>query len=376
MLHWWEWLGGLRAAIACACIGFVAVLTSCSRAAPPVPAEVTPTAFVDDELFAEIEPIHGDSEIRGPYAGSEIVIKTKDRVAGAIDSVVWNGKEFIDSADHGRQLQSASNFQVDDKFIPETYNPTEAGSLSDGAGPKSTSQLRQLVANGNTLNSSIRMAYWLRPKEFSAGHPAKNTKILSDHLVSKEVVIGYRHWDNVIPIKVQFVFPYDKKYRMGQFEILTGYMPAEFDTYWKFDNAQNKLVPLSDGPGEQGAPVVLANSAATHAMGIWFPTDQYNAIPGLGFGRFRFPAEKVNKWNLVLRKNYEHAEPDPMKLMQEGFMAFVIVGDLKSVEKTMAELTDYVKVRKPGNWSYLDRKPGERPERHYMGTDRSLDKTK
>ena len=52
----------------------------------------------------------GHAVIRAKAGPSEIVITTTPRLAGAIHSVAWNGKEFIDSTDHGRQLQSAANF--------------------------------------------------------------------------------------------------------------------------------------------------------------------------------------------------------------------------------------------------------------------------
>src|SRR5947209_10853729 len=88
------------------------------------------------------EPPPGEAVIRGTAGPSEIVITTTSRLAGAIHSLTWNGKEFIDSADHGRQLQSASSFaDKAGRHNAETYNPTEAGSRKDGAGPGSSSRL-------------------------------------------------------------------------------------------------------------------------------------------------------------------------------------------------------------------------------------------
>lgn len=358
-------------ALICAILGLGIGLVGFGRKAPAVPPEVTPVAATDEDLFDEIDPVNGDAEIRGMFANSPIVLKTRTRVAGAVDSIVWNGKEFIDSTDHGRQMQSASNFQVDDKFIPETYNPTEAGSMADGIGPKSTSQLRFLDARGGYLKTSIRMAYWLGPNEQSAGHPAKNTKILSDHVVQKTMTIGYRHWDNVIAIHVRFQFPFKKEYRMGQFEYLTGYMPEEFGTYWKFDPKEGKLLPLSDGPGEQECPVVMATESGSHAMGIFYPTDEFNSLFKVGFGRFRFPLEKVNKWNIVGRNT---ADPNEMLSISRGnafLYCFVVIGTLQDVEKTMRELADYCKYRNQANWSYFDRDPNNEKRIRYMGTDRS-----
>ncbi|MFX7820800.1 hypothetical protein ABTK26_21005, partial [Acinetobacter baumannii] len=76
-----------------------------------------------------------------------------------IHSLTWNGKEFIDSADHGRQLQSAINLDCGKAIRAETFNPTEAGSRRDGAGPTSSSRLLKLSAKGNTLETLSRMAF-------------------------------------------------------------------------------------------------------------------------------------------------------------------------------------------------------------------------
>merc|ERR550534_1594289 len=47
--------------------------------------------------------------IRSPeeVEGSYVYLSTSSRVAGAIDSLVWRDKEFINGWDHGRQLQCA-----------------------------------------------------------------------------------------------------------------------------------------------------------------------------------------------------------------------------------------------------------------------------
>jgi hypothetical protein len=135
----------------------------------------------------------GNASIRARAGPSDIVITTTERVAGAIHSLTWNGMEFIDSVDHGRQLQSASNLDNGTPIACETYNPTEAGSRRDGRGANSTSRLISLRAASNTLETVSRMAFWLAPGEDSAGNPAKNTTPLSSHLLAKKVRIGYRH---------------------------------------------------------------------------------------------------------------------------------------------------------------------------------------
>src|SRR4029079_13079866 len=126
--------------------------SSCARRAAPGPAD-----------GAGADAPDGNATIRAPAGSSEIVITTTARLAGAIHSLTWNGQEFIDSADHGRQLQSASNFDAGSAFTPEAFNPTEAGSVDDGAGPKSSSRLLHLIAKDNQLQTTNQMAFWLSP---------------------------------------------------------------------------------------------------------------------------------------------------------------------------------------------------------------------
>ncbi|MFM8826109.1 MAG: hypothetical protein ACKOFT_03410, partial [Actinomycetota bacterium] len=101
-------------------------------------ARLVVTAAVGFGVEPGADRVSGDAVIRGAAGGSEIVITTTSRLAGAIHSLTWNGREFIDSLDHGRQLQSASNLDVDGRFHNETFNPTEAGAERDMDGPTST----------------------------------------------------------------------------------------------------------------------------------------------------------------------------------------------------------------------------------------------
>ena len=277
----------------------------------------------------------GNAVIRAPVGDSEIVITTTSRLAGAIHSLTWNGKEFIDSTDHGRQLQSASNFDAGSPFTPETFNPTEAGSVDDGAGPKSSSRLLHLVARDNFLQTTNQMAFWLSPTGKSAGNPAKNLTVVSDHLLTKRVQIGYKQMPNLIQYDVSFGVPVGEKHSYAQFEAVTGYMPAEFDAFWGYNNQTKELEPLSDGPGEQPLPVILATADGSHAMGAVARDPTPSGMTGPGYGRFRFRPERVVKWNCVYRR---HDGAAGIPVADFAFRQFVIVGNLAAVRQSMVEL--------------------------------------
>jgi hypothetical protein len=277
-------------------------------------------------------PSSGNATIRGKFGDSEIVITTTDRLAGAIHSLTWNGQEFIDSDDHGRQLQSAASFDcaLESKFCAECYNPTEAGSRLDGAGDKSSSKLVRLRVEGNELSSTTLMAFWLAPGEESSGRPALNDQILSQHLVSKRVRIGYKEFPNVLDYQVTFTVPEGERHTFAQFEALTGYMPAEFSRFMKLRDGV--LEPLDDGPGEQAFPVVFATESGTHAMGVFSPDQPSHGYEHAGYGRFRFAAEKVVKWNCVFR--LRNAQDIPTG--EHRFRLFVAVGTQEDVRRSLA----------------------------------------
>ena len=277
----------------------------------------------------------GHAVIRGAAGGSEIVITTTPRLAGAIHSLTWGGKEFIDSTDHGRQLQSASNFDAGLAPISaETYNPTEAGSVDDGAGPTSSSRLLHMLSGPNYLQSTTQMAFWLPPGGSSSGQPARNHRVLSNHLLTKRVYIGQSRLPHAISYDVTFSLPIGEKHTEAVFEALTGYMPAEFSEFLYYDKTTGHCVPLSDGPGEQSAPVVLSVPGGSHAMGIFVPAPSGSNLIGPRYGRFRLDTAKVVKWNCVFRQT----APDGVLPSDYTFRMLVLVGNLEMVRSAMTQL--------------------------------------
>lgn len=292
--------------------------------------------------FAQVlladNPPDGNAIIRHKAGNSEIVITTTNRLAGAIHSLTWNGKEFIDSFDHGRQLQSAASFNcsLPGEFWAERFNPTEAGSRSDGVGATSSSKLLSLRAAGNELQTTTRMAFWLAPGQKSSDRPALNDKVLSDHLISKQVRIGYQNHDNVIEYKTTFTVPPGEQHTFAQFEALTGYMPPEFETFWTLNPKSGKLSPIDDGPGEQNLPVILSTKDGQYAMGVFSPEQPSPGFKHAGYGRFRFPAAKVVKWNCVFRVHNKQGIPAG----EYPFRVFVAVGTREDVRQALASLTE------------------------------------
>lgn len=89
------------------------------------------------------------------------------RFAGAISSLTYRNVQYVDVADHGREIQSA--VQVDD--LGECFNPTEAGSEADRRAATSSSLLLSISNTGNVLRTVTRPAFWLAPGQ-NYGRPS------------------------------------------------------------------------------------------------------------------------------------------------------------------------------------------------------------
>jgi len=281
-------------------------------------------------------PPNGDTTISAMVGGSPLVIQTFSYLAGAIGSLTWRGKEFIDRDDHGRELQSASHFDN----LGECYNPTEAGSTVDG--PTSTSILQALNATANVLTSQTQMAFWLlpgtnygRPCSPSVPHTtAQNSHALSNHILDKAVTIGFAGLDHVIEYLVTFTVPANEQHDSAIFEVLTGYMQPEFSSFWRYSPVTGVLSPLDYGPGEQNQPVILATPDGEYAMGVYSPDLPQDEFPAAGYGRWSVIPDTV-KWNCVFR------EINGVPPGQYIYRCYVVVGTLDDVRDSMDQLYAY-----------------------------------
>jgi len=295
-----------------------------TRAAAIARSAATPAALL---LAAGLAcAANGDLSVTAPASGSQLTVKTCARFAGAVCSVVFRDKEFIDTRDNGRLLQSASSF--DD--YGECFNPTEGGTERDRFG--STSVLKGARVEENRIMTQADMAYWLRPEQdYPRGcgrrkdiKHAVNRSPVSGHVLSKEIVVGLPGFPNVIEHRVTYQVP--ASYASAVFEASTGYMPKEFSLALYFDPATGEEKEAGDRQGEQAHPVILATPDRRYAMGVYSPRlPQGNR----GYGRFRFP--DVVKWNCVYREH--DLRPGPY-----SYRCLIAVGTVAEVEDTLRRL--------------------------------------
>ena len=281
--------------------------------------------------------INGDATISGMFDGSPLVIRTASKFAGAIYSLNWKGVEFINSNDHGRLLQSASDFDGGG----ECFNPTEAGSAHDGSGPTSTSRLLAILKQGpNVLLTTTQMAFWLAPGQKDGRrcvNGAVNKTILSNHRLSKNITVGFAGKPNVISYLVNFATPPDERHTKALFEALTGYMPGMFSKFWTYDGATLRGAP-SLGEKKwwsQPLPIIVGTPDGRFCLGIYSPDLPEINHPN-AYATVVLPTAHglVTKWNMTF--TYKDADVQPGQAY--SFKMFLIVGNVAQVQESMKQL--------------------------------------
>jgi hypothetical protein len=245
------------------------------------------------------------------------------RFAGAISSLRLSGFEYVNTADHGRELQSAVSFDG----LGECWNPTEAGSRADGNGPISSSVfVGGTIASKSKFSTVASMANWLAPGE-TAGCPAgaSNPTVLSPNALAKTITIGAAGRSNVVRHDV--TFEVRELHSSGVFEALTLYTSPSLDTVWTYDPRTRTLAKIPFPQAEQGMPVILSTADGRFASGVWSPGLPQPGFAGSGYGAFYFPGDTA-KWNCVYRMN-DVPEGD------YSFTVYSFFGTVADVTKSM-----------------------------------------
>lgn len=211
--------------------------------------------------------------IKGDADGSKIFLGVSRRNAGAVDSLIFDNLEFINAADHGRELQIASV-----SSWGENYNPTEAGSCNDGAGYGTSSALNAISAMGASLSTTNTPAFWHVPGVTSCGTGANSTVTALNHQFHKGINIGIPGLPNVIEFNTQInvneTVPQEPgKAPLMRFEVPTGYMTEDFKKIYRYNKSTGTLTDISsmsclNSGCEADDPLIYATTNLSHAMGI------------------------------------------------------------------------------------------------------------
>lgn len=276
-----------------------------------------------------------------------ISISSHQNMAGAISSLKYGGKEFINNYDHGRQYQVAwvvDYLQRNAEGCVECLNPTEAGNRNDkGISFPSTSVLQSIRYSGNVMATTSRPAYWMAPGDRNSAQGnlyALNKEKLSDYTLSKQVTVGYGGNRHAIEFLTTIQTP--RAMNSIQVEAPTAYLNAEFTNLYSYNPKTNSLIKLP--PTYQDRfyfdAVIISTPDGRYAMGAWAPEHAgFQRAYAIGYfapGAGAAADFATSKWSIVMRGNN-------IKAGRISFRSFQFVGSLDNVrlsmQQTVSQLT-------------------------------------
>ena len=193
--------------------------------------------------------------LNATFNGKQVVVGANARFGGAIYTIKMDGLEYLDSSDHGRELQTA--WQLNGQG--EANNPTEAGSAANGAGSTSSTAILAAAVAGTTLTTRVRPAFW---------YPYQG-KVTSDDSLEKTVMLGHNGRNNILvhDIGMYLSSPYNTSMAV---EGLTAYMPQAFSRLFLLDRATKattEVLPAGLIPSTSLA-VLAATSDLSRAIAL------------------------------------------------------------------------------------------------------------
>lgn len=274
-------------------------------------------AFLSSILLVQLglasQPVVADERIVGRSNGDTIVVTASgERFAGAISSLTYRGVQYIDTSDHGREMQSA--IQLDG--WGECLNPNEAGSYADGDGPASSSILESISSKNNVLTSQTRPAFWLAPGEvrklpcnphLDAPHDkvrvAQNRSRVSGFRFSRRTSFRGDSIPGLIDVEVEWYVPSD--FHSSNTEASTAYLPPDFDVFMTYERSSRTLRRVTATSADTidqhtRHPVIISQADGRHAMGAFAP-DLMNGTKNGYMAYFYFgeDAHPTAKWSCV-----------------------------------------------------------------------------
>ncbi len=277
------------------------------------------------------------------------------RTGGAINSLVVDGREYINDFDHGRQLQVA--WQMN--HGGEGNNPTEGGSSADGVGPTTSSKVLSASATTTGLTVTTQPAWWLQagdtvPASGVAATNGGSGQPMSNQVLTKSVEVGMMvggiFYPNIIRHDASVTFP-DGAQFVGM-EMPTAYLQGDFDHHYVYDIDSTALLPQSMfdsygqmqaaysqdayGPRHRPNPFVLATADGQHAMAIVPALPMAPGFEDQLLGRMSFPnadpAQATQKMSALMTAS--NIAPGTTL----SATTYVIVGSLAEVQATLEAL--------------------------------------
>jgi len=263
---------------------------------------------------------------------------------GALWRWYWNGVQFVNHHDYGREIQSAFFFNGG------ASNPTEAG---DGlSGPDIAPGMHQgspVLMAENSDSTQITRAIPLEWNYGRYGGGANHPLIWGDMNLGKDITLNFDNLGPVARYTTHISLPTSIR---GVLELPTPYLCGTFSRFWTYDAETNRLSDVTGKvPNGCTAPqtahysfapkfggVIASDSSGAHAMGEYgVNTSQGGSVDSFAIYRFLCDGDGTSE------TSYDTVKLDAVKSAvfpagESTYTTYLMTDTVRNVATHMAQL--------------------------------------
>lgn len=315
------------------------------RVTPALGQTLPPAYSLDASLPVWAYPRYGARrEVLETTSGNGVTAQINDVAGGAIWTWAWHGKQFIDTANLGRQMQMSLFYY--DVRAGWRKNPNEAG---DDLGPRYQhgSPLARSTVLGGVIETTTIPVEWNPAPD---GLLPTQVEIYTTVAFSKRIDLNFR------PGVASYAATYDLPHTLPEGEaavrdaratfgeIPTAYLRREFDRYYAIDARLRQMnevhppdcnsQPFRWTPPSGYGGVAIATRSGAYAMGVYSkldgeggPTDRFELYDWIDRGC----NAQVSKFAAIHTKGWPAGA--------RTYTTYVLTGTLDSVARGMYALS-------------------------------------
>lgn len=200
-----------------------------------------------------------------------VTIQSNGVAGGSLWRWFWNGMQFVNTRDYGRQIQTA--------LFHGNKNPTEAGDQHSDLGlPAARRHGSPILNNHNSGTTQVTRAIPLDfiPENFGGG--ADHPVVWMDMVIGKDVTLNFNGMGSVA--KYTTVVSVPTTLSNASIEIPTGYLRANFNRFWTYNAETDTLTEVTASVPNCNfttpfrfnvnfGGVMISDSSGANAMGIY-----------------------------------------------------------------------------------------------------------
>jgi hypothetical protein len=257
----------------------------------------TLTGYLPAPLAGYGYPRYGNAtEVLLSLSAGGVTVQSNGVAGGATWRWFWNGTQFLNHGDYGREIQGAFCFGTN-----PLLNPTEAGDfMTMGILDPSLRHGSSLLRFENQGNTQYTRAIPLQWDPTQYGGDQDHPVIWDSLVLGKDLTLNFQNLGPVAQYTTHLVLPAATQ---GTLADPAGYLQSSFNRFWTYDARTKTLTEVTaampDGctPASNGyafnvdfGGIVMSDASGANAMGV------YGVNPSNGGSTTNFAMWKFDCW--------------------------------------------------------------------------------